>query len=475
MGPEGSQRPAGRLQRTLSLTREDVKPGNLIRRLSQRGPPPTSMKYPVPNNAYPPSPPESDSNLPTDGYASFQARKRLSSDNHSANNVQRHSSAPLSRPGNFQRRPTNLSIRAAKKGGADDGEDDHINLEHGLDIVLNCEISQKDPAGITVPYRLLVPALWYEGDGDVNDAPLRRKSFLSRIGSVRRTGRRKSSLARNQGQGNWGRSGESFSDRSYTPPLEGQARPFQLRPQEMQQNTVPPRQQDSTPAKQPNFKRQEIEENTMPPRQQNLRARDVQENTNPSITSEYSKKGQNPPPPVDPPRITPPYRQPVQQPPPPVGVRMMEMRGQEGLDQYYDDPPVRESGYPGRRPSKLDKVLGIGSHRQAKKYGDGDHVDEVDGGRDDFSDGGDHPEDFRPAPPARRPSKLERVLSLGRRRKPKQYADYDSADDMSGSYDSYSEDEGEQEYDHKGRPVSMGYSGIEAYKEKEKGWKRWLS
>ena len=37
-----------------------------------------------------------------------------------------------------------------------------INLEGGLDICLNMEVSQKDPAGITMPYRLLVPALWYE-------------------------------------------------------------------------------------------------------------------------------------------------------------------------------------------------------------------------------------------------------------------------------------------------------------------------
>ena len=38
--------PPTRLQRTLSLTRGDIKPGNLIRRLSGRGPPP--------NNEYPP-------------------------------------------------------------------------------------------------------------------------------------------------------------------------------------------------------------------------------------------------------------------------------------------------------------------------------------------------------------------------------------------------------------------------------------
>ena len=466
MGPEGSRRPGGRLQRTLSLTREDVKPSNLIRRLSQRGPPPTSMKYPVPNNAYPPSPPDSDSNLPSDGHTSFQARKRLSSDSHATNDVQRHSSAPLTRPGNFRRRPTNLSIRAAKKGGAEDDEDDHINLEHGLDIVLNCEISQKDPAGITVPYRLLVPALWYEGDRDIFEAPLRRKSLLSRFGSLKMAGRRKSSLARNQSQGNWGRS-ESFSDRSYTPSPERQVQPFQPRPQNLQQNTIPARHQ--------NFKAQEIQENSNQPKQQNLKAQSIQSNADPPVVPEYKKCVQNSPPPVDSPPVIPPSRQPVQNSPPPVGIRMMEMRGQDRLDQYHDNSPVRDSSYPARRPSKLDRVLGIGSHRQAKKYGDDDHVDEVEGGPHDYSDNDDHQEDFHPAPPVRRPSKLERVLSFGRRRKPQQYADYDSADDMSRSYNSYSDSGGEQEYDHDGRPISMGYSGIEAYKEKEKGWKRWFS
>lgn len=363
--------------------------------------------------------------------------------------LQRHSSAPLQRPGNFQRRPTNLSIRAAKKGGAEDDEDDHINLEHGLDIVLNCEISPKDPAGLTVPYRLLVPALWYEVAGDINDAPLRRKSFISRIGSIKIPGRSKSMLARNQGQGNWGRN-ESFSDRSFTPPPNRQAKPFQPRPQNVQRSVMQPDGAHLTPHNQ-----RDVDE--APPRAPN-----------------FTKSVRKPPPTVDVPPVVPPDRQPVQHSPPPVGVRMMELRGQDQLNQYYDDPSVRESGYPGRRPSKLDRVLGIGSHRQAQKFGDDDHVDEVDGAHDDYSDDGHGEADFRPVPPVRRPSKLERVLSLGRRRRPKQYADYDSGDDMSRSYDSYGEEEGEPHLEN-GRPLSMGYSGIDAYTEKEKGWKRWFS
>jgi hypothetical protein len=80
------------------------------------------------------------------------------------------------RPGIF-RRPTNLSEKAGKKGGPPslvtdsrgnliEAFNDHINLEGGLDITLNCEVSQGDPAGITTAYRLLVPALWYDGSSD---------------------------------------------------------------------------------------------------------------------------------------------------------------------------------------------------------------------------------------------------------------------------------------------------------------------
>jgi hypothetical protein len=37
-----------------------------------------------------------------------------------------------------------------------------VNLEGGLDICLNVEVNPKDPTGITVPYRMLVPKLLYE-------------------------------------------------------------------------------------------------------------------------------------------------------------------------------------------------------------------------------------------------------------------------------------------------------------------------
>jgi hypothetical protein len=61
----------------------------------------------------------------------------------------------------FQRTPTGLSEKQARKGLVQ-----NINLEGGLDICINVEVNSKDPAGITMPYRLLVPALWYHESHD---------------------------------------------------------------------------------------------------------------------------------------------------------------------------------------------------------------------------------------------------------------------------------------------------------------------
>lgn len=184
-----------------------MKPGNLLRRLSQRGAP-LPKDYP-PSNEYRSSPTavaSSPPNSPTDNsYFSARHTPAIPTFNGNSNNNSsiRHSSAPVPRPGNFHRRPTNLSIRAAKKGD-EDQDGGHINLEYGLDVVLNCEVNQKDPAGLTTPYRLLIPALWYQGEGDSNAAEHKKKGWIKRIGSVAKGRRRKSELAKRQGQGNWG-------------------------------------------------------------------------------------------------------------------------------------------------------------------------------------------------------------------------------------------------------------------------------
>ncbi|KAK2596907.1 hypothetical protein N8I77_012792 [Diaporthe amygdali] len=74
------------------------------------------------------------------------------------------------RPKPFQRTPTGLSTKQARKRA----KSFDVNIEGGLDICLNVEVSAKDPAGITVPYRLLVPRLWYDAsDGDEVEMPER--------------------------------------------------------------------------------------------------------------------------------------------------------------------------------------------------------------------------------------------------------------------------------------------------------------
>ncbi|KAJ8112418.1 hypothetical protein ONZ43_g5399 [Nemania bipapillata] len=64
----------------------------------------------------------------------------------------------------FHRTPTGLSTKKLQKHGVDKYE---VDAEGGLEVCLNVEVNPKDPAGITVPYRLLVPRLWYEYSGEL--------------------------------------------------------------------------------------------------------------------------------------------------------------------------------------------------------------------------------------------------------------------------------------------------------------------
>lgn len=95
----------------------------------------------------------------------------------------------------FHRTPTGLSTKGglfAKKQAIE-----QVNLEGGLEITLNVEVNCKDPAGITAPYRLLVPRLWYEEpiraepglDGAMEDVPpplQRGNSFTAGFGGLMR-------------------------------------------------------------------------------------------------------------------------------------------------------------------------------------------------------------------------------------------------------------------------------------------------
>ena len=497
---------SSRLQRTLSLTKGDMKPGNLIRRLSQRGQnqeyPPSSEYHTSPTAA--PSPPVRSPDA--DGFPT----QSKSSANTAPNGTTALSSAPLPRPGNFHRRPTNMSIKAIQKGGAAvDENEGHVNLENGLDIVLNCEVSQKDPAGITVPYRLLIPALWYEGEGDINEDPYRKKNLLQRFSTLR--GGKRKSLAKNQGQGNWGQSQESFS-MSGTPSevSEQQARQDagmgrggamglfrslsqgaagrrklnkDLPPQKRQDEVVEGRlEQSGLFQRHPSTK-------DGPRAQQQMQA---DEQPNPEQTHNrvegmglFNRRPSNP---ARAGLISQPLAQPMregpftttttaatiqggqqQQPqrrastaervggmglfpgraastdtrPPsqlqqqpqthtqPLSLRTMETRASQ---QQQRDFERSDSGYSGRRPSKLDRVLGIGHARDEPQEREkmGPSFTARDGGVGGMDGAGETDDDY--------------------------YSDgVDSASEVGGQ----------------GVGPQRGYSGIEAYKE-QKGWKRFF-
>ncbi|RWA05680.1 hypothetical protein EKO27_g9423 [Xylaria grammica] len=80
----------------------------------------------------------------------------------------------------FHRTPTGLSIKKLEKHGLERYE---VNAEGGLEVCLNVEVNPKDPAGITVPYRLLVPRLWYEyqGEGSPEPEPAVESGFVNRM------------------------------------------------------------------------------------------------------------------------------------------------------------------------------------------------------------------------------------------------------------------------------------------------------
>lgn len=66
-------------------------------------------------------------------------------------------------PRPFHRTPTTLS---AKQRKAFRPEDYAVDLTGAMEVTLNVEISPRDPGGSTVPYRLVVPRLWYEYEGE---------------------------------------------------------------------------------------------------------------------------------------------------------------------------------------------------------------------------------------------------------------------------------------------------------------------
>ncbi|ETN36833.1 uncharacterized protein HMPREF1541_07820 [Cyphellophora europaea CBS 101466] len=219
-------------KRRFSFTKE---PANLIRRLSTKRAPPSA--YPQ-NEAPPQSASFNGVDTTKKGFfgRSFSLSSRRASSASpdgrpraaSLDRGQPDSSGnlPRARPG-ILRRPTNFSEKAARKGNvpAIDAEgneidvNDTIDLQGGLDVVLNVEVNQKDPAGITTPYRLLVPALWYDGSSDrekLPNTPIMEKKgpLLGRMFSSRKGNRNTNKAPASQGQGNWGQEvsdSESYS------------------------------------------------------------------------------------------------------------------------------------------------------------------------------------------------------------------------------------------------------------------------
>ena len=172
--PDSRQYPPGSMARSTSTNRGGFRPGNLVRRLSGAS---AKERQPVAARGEVHA---------MEAYGPDETRDgalQRGNDDGGSYFPQTHS-----RPTNqFHRRPTNLSekeaLKASAKGGPDGEQSGHINLESGLDISLHMEIDQKDPAGLTKPYRLLVPALWYEGAADINTARFKSRgaSMMDRL------------------------------------------------------------------------------------------------------------------------------------------------------------------------------------------------------------------------------------------------------------------------------------------------------
>lgn len=89
------------------------------------------------------------------------------------------------RPKPFHRTPTSASVKQAR--GLRRTNTHQVDVQGGLEICLNVEVSAKDPAGITVPYRLLVPRLWYDAaEGQDVELPPHNGGGLKRLLSLNR-------------------------------------------------------------------------------------------------------------------------------------------------------------------------------------------------------------------------------------------------------------------------------------------------
>ena len=182
----------GLLARTNSLSRQDFRPANLARRLSRGAGPPVSFRG-IRNPETVGlerrhSTSDADAVNARESYLSQQSLSPRDSQNY--RNVDDSVAAPpppLQRPVSFLRRPTNLSEKSFRQyNGGDDGTDakadnGHINLEGGLEVTINAEANKGDPAGITTPYKLLIPALIPFNSRENFGSSVRRRSRMDNL------------------------------------------------------------------------------------------------------------------------------------------------------------------------------------------------------------------------------------------------------------------------------------------------------
>lgn len=88
------------------------------------------------------------------------------------------------RPKAFHRAPTSSSVKQQRNLMKRSRSLD-VNIQGSLDICLNVEVSCKDPTGITVPYRILVPRLWYDAaEGEATEMPEQKLGGVKRLLSI---------------------------------------------------------------------------------------------------------------------------------------------------------------------------------------------------------------------------------------------------------------------------------------------------
>lgn len=170
--PPGTPVNEGRpgMLRSLSQRAKDRLPGGLVRRISRDHPPSSYLAA---------------GSAEQDGYNNRgrPMRNDQGEDGHYSEELR---GPQLTRFGSMT--PDNAAGLLKRPGGGLQRRDTRtgapVNLHQALEITLNVECNQRDPSGITVPYRLIVPSLQYNGPGDRN--VVKRQGTLRRMLSGRR-------------------------------------------------------------------------------------------------------------------------------------------------------------------------------------------------------------------------------------------------------------------------------------------------